>query len=97
MMARFFAGPYDGMDVELSTDVDKLNAACDVVFMAGEQGKANRQFLVMPGPKDWDRIAKGESTKDDCPPCHPYERRFVAGAVEYHYAAAWFADARRGR
>jgi hypothetical protein len=91
MKARFFGGPYDGMELELADDVDKLNAMCDVVPVPGDKGL--RQFLIMPSPQNWERIDRGEiteETRDSATVLHPYERQFVPGAVEYHLADAWF-------
>ena len=79
MTDRFFGGPYDGMEIELPTD---LNPFCNFLSIPSDEG--NRQFVEMPSPQDWDRIARGEITKDDFRggTIYPYERE----ANGYHYA-----------
>jgi hypothetical protein len=96
MKAHFVHGPYDGMDLELLTDLETLKAICDVCPVSTANGM--RQFLIMPSPQDYGRILRGEITKDQSQGVrHPYERRNQPERVEYHYADKWIADAIRGR
>ena len=84
----FVGGPLD----QVRFDHTEINTVASVVPVFTESG--NRQFLLMPSPEVCDRILRGEASKDGPHDMlHPYERVFLPGCVEYHYAAGGQFDA----
>ena len=80
--ALFIGCPYDGMSIS----VDKVNSFCHITPISTRRGI--RLFVLLPPLKDWDRLMKGEITKEGpFEVLYPYERKFVQGGAEFHYCA----------
>ncbi len=81
-MAKFVGGPYDGMDI----GHELINKHATVMPVTA--GRQNRLFVLMPPRAEWERICRGELTKDQAgAPLHAYERVFVSGGAEFHDAS----------
>jgi hypothetical protein len=78
--ALFIGGPYDGMEI----GVAKINGFCQISPVGTKNGI--RLLVQMPPRKDWERVLKGEITKEGpFEVLYSYERKFVLGSLEFHY------------
>ncbi len=79
--AQFVGGPYDGMRI----GVDQVNSLCHITPISTKRGI--RLFVLLPPREDWNRLLKGEVTKEGpFDVLHPYERKFIPGGAEFQYS-----------
>jgi hypothetical protein len=65
--AEFYRGPHDG----LVLDIDEIRRYCHLVRTGGD---GERLFALMPALAAWNRIVRGDRTKDGpCGTLYPYE------------------------
>lgn len=78
--AIFIGGPYDTMKI----NVDNVNKFCHITPISTKRGI--RLFVLLPPREEWDRLLKGEITKEGpFDILYPYERKFAPSGPEFHY------------
>jgi hypothetical protein len=80
--ALFVGGPYDGVKLK----IEHVNAYGLINSVGNERGL--RLFVLLPPLDVWERLIRGEITKDKAfDVLYCYERKFIPGGAEFHYGS----------